>query len=81
MKKALLMFVAVVALLIPTASFAADKTDLDGYWWEKLDTSFKLGWVSGYAKAMDLAGTALRLLERSVEVFFLNASFIDSGVG
>jgi hypothetical protein len=55
--KSLLVLVAAVALLLPNAQLAADKTDLDGYWWEKLDTSFKLGWVSGYAKAMDLAAT------------------------
>jgi hypothetical protein len=52
--KPLLVFVAAVALIAPNAPLAAD---MDGYWWEKLDTSFKLGWVSGYAKAMDLAGT------------------------
>jgi hypothetical protein len=55
--KPLLAFVALVAFVVPNAPLAADKTDLDGYWWEKLDASFKLGWVSGYAKAMDLAGT------------------------
>ena len=55
--KPLLVFVAAVALLVPNTLSAADKTDLDGYWWGKLDASFKLGWVSGYAKAMDLAGT------------------------
>jgi hypothetical protein len=52
--KYLLVFVAAVALIAPNAPSAAD---MDGYWWEKLDGSFKLGWVSGYAKAMDLAGT------------------------
>ena len=52
-----LVFVAAVTLLAPNTTSAADKTDLDGYWWAKLDSSFKLGWVSGYAKAMDLAGT------------------------
>jgi hypothetical protein len=55
--KLLLVFVALVVLVVPNSPLAADKTDLDGYWWEKLDASFKLGWVSGYAKAMDLAGT------------------------
>jgi len=54
--KLLFVFVATVALLVPNA-LAGDKTDLDGYWWEKLDASFKLGWVSGYAKAMDLAAS------------------------
>jgi hypothetical protein len=28
---------------------------MDGYQWDKLDASFKLGWVTGYTKAMDLA--------------------------
>src|SRR5689334_17296631 len=55
--KPLLVFVAAVALLVPYASLAADKTEMDGYWWEKLNANFKLGWVSGYAKAMDLAGS------------------------
>ena len=51
------VFVATVALLVPSALAAADKTNLDGYRWEKLDASFKLGWVSGYVEAMDLAGS------------------------
>jgi hypothetical protein len=55
--KPLLVLVAAVALVVPNVLSAAEKTDLDGYWWEKLDPSFKLGWVSGYAKAMDSAGT------------------------
>jgi hypothetical protein len=54
--KTLLLYVAAIALLTPNAAAAGDKTELDGYWWGKLDTNFKLGWVSGYAKAMDLAG-------------------------
>jgi hypothetical protein len=55
--KPLLVFVAAAALLVPIARLAAGVSDLDGYWWEKLDASFRLGWVSGYAKAMDLAGS------------------------
>jgi hypothetical protein len=35
----------------------SSRYSLDGHWWDKLDVSFKLGWVSGYTKAMDLAGT------------------------
>lgn len=54
--KPLLLLVATITLLVPSAR-AADNTGLDGYGWEKSDASFKLGWVSGYAKAMDLAGT------------------------
>lgn len=55
--KPLLVFVAAVVSLLSNASLAADKTEMNGYWWEKLDANFKLGWVSGYAKAMDLAGS------------------------
>lgn len=47
----------VVALVALTSNVASAAPDLDGFWWQKLDSSFKLGWVSGYAKAMDLAGT------------------------
>jgi hypothetical protein len=48
----------VVAVLLVSASnlVAADQSS-DGYWWERWDGSFKLGWVSGYVKAMDLAGS------------------------
>jgi hypothetical protein len=54
--KQLLVLVAALAFLGPNAPAPAQKTELDGYSWEKLDASFKLGWVSGYAKAMDFAG-------------------------
>jgi hypothetical protein len=54
--KSLFAFVATVGLLVPSALAGPDKTVLDGYWWAKLDASFKLGWVSGYVQAMDLAG-------------------------
>ncbi len=53
----LLVLAVAIAFVVPSTPLAADRTDLDGYWWEKLDASFKLGWVSGYAKAMDLAGS------------------------
>jgi hypothetical protein len=48
----------VMAIFLVSASnlLAADQIN-DGYWWEKLDASFKVGWVTGYARAMDLAGT------------------------
>lgn len=59
--KPLLVFVVLLAMVVPNAPSATDKTDLDGYWWEKFDASFKLGWVSGYAKAMDLAGSSQML--------------------
>jgi hypothetical protein len=43
-------------LLCASALLAADKLDVDGYWWDNMTPGFKLGWVSGYARAMDLAG-------------------------
>lgn len=56
----------VLVMLIAASAFAFGKSqprvtspaqlDWGGFWWEKLDASFKLGWVSGYVKAMDLAG-------------------------
>lgn len=55
--KPLLVFAAAAALLLPSFRLAAGGPGLDGYWWEKLDASFKLGWVSGYANAMDVAGS------------------------
>jgi hypothetical protein len=48
------VFVALIALVVP---LAADNTRVDCDSWNKLDASFRLGWVSGYARAMDLAGT------------------------
>jgi hypothetical protein len=49
--------IVVAVLLVSVCSLRAADQSMDGYWWEKMDASFKLGWVSGYAKAMDLAGT------------------------
>ena len=49
--------IVVTVLLVSACNLLAADQSLDGYWWEKLDASFKLGWVSGYTKAMDLAGT------------------------
>lgn len=49
--------IVVAVLLVSAGNLLAADQSLDGYWWEKWDASFKLGWVSGYVKAMDLAGT------------------------
>ncbi len=54
--KSSLVFVALF-VLCPSALLAADKSDWNGYWWASMTPTFKLGWVTGYAKAMDLAGT------------------------
>jgi len=54
--KPLFVLVATFAFLMPSTP-AAGQNNLDGYRWEKFDASFKLGWVSGYVQAMDLAGT------------------------
>lgn len=50
-------FLFVVSLVFPMSLLGADKPEWNGYWWNGMTPSFKLGWVSGYAKAMDLAGT------------------------
>jgi hypothetical protein len=49
--------IVVAVLLVFACNLVAADQSNDGYWWEKWDASFKLGWVSGYVKAMDLAGT------------------------
>lgn len=49
--------IVIAVLLVSACKLLAADQNLDGYWWEKWDASFKLGWVSGYVKAMDLAGT------------------------
>jgi hypothetical protein len=46
----------VAALALSPCSFAQTKANWNGYWWTSMTPSFKLGWVTGYAKAMDLAG-------------------------
>lgn len=48
--------IVVAVLLVSACNLLAADQSTDGYWWEKLDASFKLGWVAGYTKAMDLAG-------------------------
>ena len=46
----------VLFLLVGNGRGQQQQQQLNGYWWASMDQSFKLGWVSGYAKAMDLAG-------------------------
>jgi hypothetical protein len=50
--------VFVVFLGLCSSVLAADKQEWNGYWWASMTPSFKLGWVSGYAKAMDFAGVS-----------------------
>lgn len=47
----------IAVFLVSACNLLAADQSMDGYWWGKWDASFKLGWVSGYVKAMDLAGT------------------------
>src|SRR5438309_10962435 len=51
------IMLAATCLLCTCAVFAADKPTLDGYWWSQMSPAFKLGWVTGYAKAMDSAAS------------------------
>ncbi len=50
-------FLPVAAALVLCSCFlsAADKPSLDGFWWAQMSPDYKLGWVSGYAQAMDSA--------------------------
>jgi hypothetical protein len=44
-----------LVVLCPAALSTAEKPDWNGYWWASMTPDFKLGWVAGYAKAMDEA--------------------------
>jgi len=44
-------------LSVGNGSGQQQQQQFNGYWWANMNPSFKLGWVSGYAKAMDFAGT------------------------
>lgn len=70
-------FLAVTAtlMLCSCALSAADKP-LDGIWWSQMSPAFKLGWVSGYAKAMDLAGT-LQMAACAAEMPMYQKQFPD----
>lgn len=54
--KPLLALLAVI-VLCPAALSNSDQLQMNGTWWNNSNPSFRLGWVSGYAKAMDLAGS------------------------
>jgi hypothetical protein len=47
----------VLFLLVGNGSGQQQQQQFNGYWWAGMNPSFRLGWVSGYAKAMDFAGT------------------------
>jgi hypothetical protein len=48
--------VIVVSLFACSPLFAGNKPSNDGIWWQSMSAGFKLGWVSGYTKAMETAG-------------------------
>jgi hypothetical protein len=48
-------FAVVIVLLCSHSLPAAEKTKFDGSWWNGMTPSFKLGWVQGWAQAMDSA--------------------------
>jgi hypothetical protein len=52
-----LVLIAAFLLFCPCTLLPAEKTEWNGYWWGSRMPSFKLGWVSGYANAMDFAAT------------------------
>lgn len=47
----------VLFLLVGNGSGQQQQQQFNSYWWAGMNPSFRLGWVSGYAKAMDFAGT------------------------
>src|SRR5690349_19794751 len=50
-------FTIVVMLLCSCSLPAAETPEFDGSWWGGMTQSFKLGWVAGWAQAMDSAAT------------------------
>lgn len=57
MRRGIFFFFFVVTFLLSVPFLlAADRPEQDGYWWASMTPAFKLGWVSGYAQAMDMAG-------------------------
>jgi hypothetical protein len=51
-------YFAVVIVLLCSYSLPAEKPKFDGYWWGGETPTFKLGWVQGWAQAMDSAFAA-----------------------
>ena len=55
-------------LLTPSLLLSGDRPEWNGFWWNGLNPSLKLYWVSGYVKAMDDAsvmhmGTCIRTIK------------------
>jgi len=46
----------VVFLFVCSPLFAGNKPSNDGNWWQGISPGFKLGWVTGYTKAIETAG-------------------------
>jgi hypothetical protein len=55
-------WVTVVFLFMCSALIAGNKPNNDGNWWQGMLPGFKLGWVTGYTKAMETAG-AFQMVE------------------
>jgi hypothetical protein len=51
-----LLALLVLVVVCPAALSNSDKLEMNGIWWANSNPSFRLGWVSGYARAMDYAG-------------------------
>lgn len=49
---------ALVLILSPSALLPQTPPNFDGYWWMRMTSEFKLGWVTGYATAMDSAAAS-----------------------
>lgn len=71
-------FAVTATLMLCSCALAAADKPLDGIWWLQMSPAFKLGWVSGYAKAMDLAGT-LQMTTCAAEMPMYQKQFPDVG--
>jgi hypothetical protein len=49
--------IVAVFLFACSPLLAGKKPTNDGIWWQGMSPSFKLGWVTGYTKAIETAGT------------------------
>ena len=58
-------WVMVVFLFVCSPLFAGNKLSNDGSWWQGNSPGFKLGWVTGYTRAIETAG-AFQLVDCGV---------------
>jgi len=73
MKIAMCVVVVLCILGVSKAEPPADKPpEMNGYFWTGTNPSFRLGWVTGYAKAKDAAAVA------ALGICFFNMEFYQA---